>query len=92
MKYILALLLTSSSLYADRIYIDSEDLEISQDAFYVHIGGNMWREAGDLHIDDSGLYIDDNAEFDKKWKCPYCHMMWPLKSPCKNADCPSKYK
>jgi len=93
MKYLLALLLLSTSLQASsRLYIDSSDLEISEDTFYIHLGGNMYSATGAIFNDESGLYIlETNMDFQKKWKCPYCHMMWPVKSPCKNAECPSKY-
>jgi len=29
--------------------------------------------------------------YQKTWKCPYCHYTWPIGTPCRNPDCPSKY-
>ena len=92
MRYLLLLCLCFGSLQASRLYIDSSDLEISEDTFYIHMGGNMYSETGAIFTDESGLYImEPNLDFQKKWKCPYCHMMWPVKQPCGNPDCPSKY-
>lgn len=97
MKYVLMALCLCSTLSADRIYIDQSDLDISDQSFYIHQGENIWLETGTVYNDETGIYIlesklkKSNNEFEKKWKCPYCHRMWPLKTPCQNPDCPSKY-
>lgn len=94
MKYILLALLFTFNLSAGHIYIDEADLEIREDTFYIHMGGNMWNETDTIYTDDYGLYYVEtktSKAMVRKWKCPYCHMMWPEGQRCQNAKCPSKY-
>lgn len=92
-----------TALTADqRMYIDAEELCERQDAFRIHIGHNNWIETDTVHRDRSGMYIfindihlekiNDQMEYQKSWKCPYCFYYWPIGTPCGNAECPSKYK
>lgn len=92
-KYFLMLGFLTCSLSADKLYIDTEEMEICDDTFFIHVGENRWQEIPAIYSDDSGIYIIESEikAPEKKWKCPYCHQMWPEKSPCKNANCPSKY-
>lgn len=94
------LLLTSLSAIDNKIYIDEEELKSSQDAFYIHLGNNVWLETNTLHRDGTGLYTFNTSitssnsprtEYVKKWRCPYCHHYWPIGQKCQNSDCPSKY-
>ena len=94
-KLVIMLSLLSCNLFAmEKIYIDKADVEISEDVFYIHEGANIYREAQSIYADKSGLYIvnlQTPKEYERKWKCPYCHMLWPIKVPCQNEECPSKY-
>ena len=98
---IFAFLALAPCFAIERIYIDEEEMKIKQGAFYLHQGGNVWIHTHTVHRDDSGLYTFDHhiardeakhTEYQKQWKCPYCHCYWPMNSPCKNAKCPSKFK
>lgn len=96
---------TFSALNAsEKIYIDEEELNTSQDAFHIHIGNNVWIETNTVHRDKTGLYTyennilsstDKNTQqfgYQKTWKCPYCYNYWPIGTPCQNPSCPSKYR
>jgi hypothetical protein len=30
-----------------------------------------------------------HAEYEKEWKCPYCHHHWKYGEICQNEECPS---
>lgn len=86
---------------AQRVYMATEELDMENDAFMIHIGGNEWIETNMMYRDATGLYTYDNqiktsvvnrAEYEKKWRCPYCYNYWPEGKACGNAKCPSKYK
>lgn len=103
---ILSVFLLGSLLHADeKIYIDGNELNTTQDIFRVHIGHNVWIETSTVHRDKSGLFTFDScisrsatsagsyrAGYEKSWKCPYCYHYWPIGTPCQNKDCPSRYK
>lgn len=85
-----------------RIYIDDEEIESSEDSFYIHMGYNVWLNTNTIHRDISGLYTYERSilkcstagirlEYEKKWKCPYCFHYWPIGTACQNKDCPSRY-
>jgi|HubBroStandDraft_2_1064218.scaffolds.fasta_scaffold00031_58 hypothetical protein len=84
----------------DRIYINSEELDCNEAVFMFHIGENIWLKTIALHRDETGLYTFESeieteglkTEYQKMWKCPYCHRYWPIGKACQNPDCPSKYK
>lgn len=101
---LLSTILTTSlcaNTYEERIYIDEEELKTSQDAFYIHLGDNVWIETRTLHRDGSGLFTFNSSittlengpqtDYVKKWKCPYCYKYWPIGTRCQNPSCPSKY-
>jgi hypothetical protein len=91
---LLALICTANISASSQIYIDSADLDIREDTFFIHTGENFWVETHSVYTDDNGLYyIQDkkSKQMVKKWKCPYCHHMWPVGQRCQNAQCPSKY-
>ena len=89
---LLSLISTTSISASSQIYIDSDDLEISEDVFYIHQGENLYRQTNSVYTDKHGLYyIDDKLPKEQKWKCPYCHRYWPVGQKCQNAQCPSKY-
>lgn len=87
-----------------KFYIDEEELGdfTKGDAFHVHIGNNVWIETNTVHRDATGLYSYEHnirkslngsqMEYQKVWKCPYCHNYWPIGQACQKPDCPSKYK
>jgi len=80
---------------SEKVYVDETDIEIVGNEMYIHHGGNIWSETNAIYIDDYGLYYTNSKtsrQYVKRWQCPYCHMMWPMKSPCQNPDCPSKYR
>jgi hypothetical protein len=93
-------LLTSALSASDRIYIDEKEIDNSIDCFHIHVGGNIWLVSDTIHRDNTGLCTlesslirrPSSAEYEKKWKCPYCNVYWPVGKPCQNADCPSRYK
>jgi hypothetical protein len=101
-KLILSLLLCIASLSAsEKIYIDDDQLEYKSNCFHIHQGHNVWLETKSVHRDSTGLFSlevnilrckDLTSEYKKTWKCPYCFMYWHLGSPCKNPDCPSRFK
>jgi hypothetical protein len=84
----------------EKIYIDSNELDSSENNFKIHVGHNMWLETETVHRDSTGLYTFENnivrslknAEYQRQWKCPYCHAYWPEGIRCQNPKCPSKYK
>lgn len=88
----------------DKFYIDAESFNANTegDEFYIHIGHNIWLTAHSIHKDKTGMFAYESSlrrnmngpkmEYERKWKCPYCHMYWPIGKPCGNKDCPSKYK
>lgn len=89
-----------NSLCAERMYIDEEQFSTKGDSFYIHTGHNVWLETNTVHRDATGLYTFESnlnrsltkMEYERKWKCPYCYMYWPVGKACANKDCPSKYK
>ena len=97
-----SLFILSNVNATDKMYIDKNDLDDSQDTFHIHIGENVWIETNTVHRDTSGLYTfekdvkrdlrEKSIEYKKKWKCPYCSMYWPIGTACQNKECPSKYK
>jgi hypothetical protein len=80
------------------MYVDGNDLKEEEGSFRIHIGGNVWVQTNTMHRDCTGLYTYEseikmlNGEYQRTWKCPYCHLHWPIGKSCKNKDCPSKYK
>ena len=94
MKILFIGLLMIASLSANtKMYVSEEDIEIGECAIWVHRGGNMWEEALAISSEEHGVYFVEQPKGQqvKKWKCPYCHMMWPIGKKCQNVDCPSKY-
>jgi len=90
---------------SDKIYIDEDEFKQGQDAFYVHMGNNVWIHTNSVHRDETGLFTYESSvarsvklvsgyecAYEKKWRCPYCYNYWPIGTACQNADCPSKYK
>jgi hypothetical protein len=79
-----------------RVYID--EFTHQEDSFYAHLGENIWVPTQHLACDDTGIFTYKRSiyqldkEITKKWKCPYCHRLWPVGVACQNPDCPSKYK
>lgn len=86
----------------DKVYIDEEELNMDEDAFYFHVGGNVWIHTDTVHRDKTGLFTFNcsiskpnmarPSDYERRWKCPYCYSYWPIGTPCQNKDCPSKYK
>ncbi len=84
----------------DKVYIDADSFKADAkgNEFYVHTGNNIWLVTHTIHRDATGLFayesnlIRTNMEYEKKWRCPYCYMYWPIGKQCGNKDCPSKYK
>jgi hypothetical protein len=101
--FLMVILFTAFSSFkpAEKIYIDEEELKQGQDAFYIHLGENVWIHTNCVHRDGTGLFAyefslarslnGNQCTYEKKWKCPYCYNYWPIGTPCQNKDCPSKY-
>lgn len=93
-----------STCIQEKMYIDDEEFEFDGegDEFHIHIGDNIWLVTNTIHRDSTGLFADESSlkramqngsmEYERKWKCPYCHQYWPIGTACQNKDCPSKYK
>jgi hypothetical protein len=88
---------------SEKMYVDENEFRSEVDAFYVHLGENVWISSSSVHRDEKGLYIleknisrsvNKNAkyQYEKKWKCPYCYQYWPIGKKCQNEYCPSRYK
>lgn len=110
-KYLLFCLLCISPFYGNcaqrgfdetKVYIDEDEMKSTSDAFYIHLGNNMWMQTNTVHRDSTGLYTYQGciakslanaktATYEKKWRCPYCYNYWPVGTKCQNAECPSKY-
>ena len=77
-----------------KLYFDSNDLEISDQIFYIHLENNLI-ETNVVRADQQGFFIFENEitnygiEMEKKWKCPYCYHWWPVGQRCQNPDCPT---
>jgi hypothetical protein len=92
----------SNAYTSEKMYINADDFDCTSDNFRIHIGNNMWIGTDTIHRDENGLYTFESniirstngnkSEYQKKWKCPYCYMYWPVGTACQNKDCPSKYK
>lgn len=88
------------SIKPERIYFDAEEMPMGEDAFHVPVGNNEWVQSSCIHRDTTGFftYTSDikrephSTQYVKEWKCPYCHLYWPIGTPCGNAACPSKYR
>ncbi len=101
-KLLMTIMLCTFALSAsEKIYIDDDQLEHKHDCFHIHQGGNLWLETKTVHRDSTGLFAFEGSllrsknlrsEYKKTWKCPYCFQYWPIGTPCKNQDCPSRYK
>jgi hypothetical protein len=87
----------------DRISLNPEEVDIDakSDFFTVHIGNNIYVETKNIYKDEKGLYTFESeftlsyineCSYEKKWKCPYCHNLYPIGQACTKPDCPSKYK
>lgn len=89
----------------ERMHIDDQEFmaDAADDAFYIHIGDNVWLITNSVHRDSTGLFSyvsdlrksvspDSKMEYEKRWKCPYCYQYWPIGKSCGNSGCPSKYK
>jgi hypothetical protein len=89
----------------EKMYIDDEEFKANTkgDSFHIHIGHNVWLTTTTVHKDKTGLFAyehdilrsmgpDYKIAYEKHWKCPYCHLYWPIGKPCDNASCPSKYR
>lgn len=80
--------------YQAKLYFVSNDLEISENAIYIHLE-EMLIETSTIRTDQQGFYIfeDDiinyEAEKEKMWKCPYCYHWWPVGQRCQNPECPT---
>jgi len=96
------LFLSIAGYAAEKIYIDEDEFKTGQDAFYMHLGHNVWVHTNCVHRDQTGLYTYEcsisksmkgyQCAYEKTWKCPYCYNYWPIGTPCQNKDCPSRYK
>lgn len=85
-----------------RVYLDMQDMDMTDHRFHIHVGDNEWVETDALFCDPIGIYtlesnIIQGADFwgtsyEQTWQCPYCHYVWPKNVSCQNKDCPSKYK
>lgn len=98
----LACLLATSSLCAhkEKVYITLHEVDTKDDRLRIHTGGNVWIETNAIHRDVKGAFtlkediVLDSFNtwgYEKRWKCPYCHSYWPMKTACQNPDCPSRY-
>ena len=90
-------------LAQDKLYIDPDSFKANTkgDEFYIHVGNNVWLVTHTINRDASGMFAYEanlaksmgpglKAEYERKWKCPYCYNYWPIGTPCQNKDCPSK--
>jgi hypothetical protein len=72
---------------------------MGEDAFHIKVGDFEWVQTTTVHRDITGFftYTSDILKnpvtmgYEKKWKCPYCNLYWPVGQPCGNDDCPSRY-
>lgn len=88
----------------DKVYIDADAFKVNNDGdeFYIHTGNNVWLVTHTINRDATGMFtyesslikLEDGlqANYERKWKCPYCYNYWPIGKPCANPSCPSKYK
>lgn len=86
---------------SERMYIDENELDSTENCFHIHMGDNFWIETQTIHRDDSGLYTlekniirnkNKSSDYERKWKCPYCNRYWKVGQACQNEECPSRYK
>lgn len=85
---------SSAPIGQAKVYFNADDLEIVDNAIYIHLEGNLL-ETNIIRTDQYGLYIFENDITDygiakeKKWKCPYCHRWWSAGERCRNTECPT---
>lgn len=111
-KFTILSMLAVSSLSAlqmptvsEKMYIDAEEFSANTngDAFYIHVGNNVWLVTNSIHRDATGLFAYEcnlskalgpghEMGYERTWKCPYCYKYWPIGKPCSNIDCPSRYR
>lgn len=77
-----------------KLYFNSNDLEISDNAISIHLENNLI-ETNVIRTDQQGFYIleHDITNYvtgrEKKWRCPYCSRWWLIGEKCKGEDCPT---
>ncbi len=84
----------------ERIYFDPDDFPLGEESFHIHVGENTWIETTTVHRDMTGFFtysadvfcVPGSLAYQKQWKCPYCNRYWPMGQPCRNEDCPSRFK
>ncbi len=105
MRYLtfLLCLLSFSSVYchADKLYIHPKSIDKRDDTFHIHTGHNVWIKTSSVDCDKKGFYTlksdikigswENRMQYEKEWKCPYCHHYWPWGTSCKNEECPSRF-
>lgn len=100
-KLLLTLCLLTASCHAsDRMYIDINELDSTQNAFHIHTGENKWIKTKTVHHDETGLYTYEcdisslrdgkKMAYEQTWKCPYCFRHYKMTEGCDNANCPSR--
>lgn len=99
---LLSMAFVATGTASERMYIDENELDTSQNAFHIHVGSNQYIRTEIIHKDKTGLYTYESdittkldnisSTYEKTWKCPYCHQQNPMNQKCSNADCPSKYQ
>jgi hypothetical protein len=89
----------SEDVYKGKLFINEDELCMDENAFHIHVGGNVWLETSTIHRDILGLYTYENSikttsdgGYEKHWRCPYCNTYCPWGQPCTNPNCPSKFK
>lgn len=83
-----------------KTYFDAEHMPMGDEAFHIRIGNNEWILTKSVHRDMSGFYtydsdvqrIGDSVKYEKRWQCPYCHLFCKWGYPCRDVNCPSKFK
>jgi hypothetical protein len=102
MKFVIAalfLMASSPILSLDKLYLDHEQVDVSQDEkIRVHMGHNNWIQVHKIEHDTCGIYITQDSVmgnsgpnlFDGDWKCPYCYHWSPKGKRCRNPSCPSR--
>lgn len=78
----------------EKVYINSNDVEIGQNGIYInHM--KSWLYSDVIRKDELGFFLLENEmqmlqnAREEYWKCPYCFRWWKIGEKCQEPQCPT---